>query len=122
MDSKKIGKRLKLLREYNGLSHREFGILFLSEESTVRQWEYGYCVPRLVKLMNISAYFGVSLDCILCGKALSGNALEQMLCEGEKIIGFQGPGRVMRQYNALSSRRKERLAGYLDALCRENRM
>ena len=121
-DAKKIGKRLKTLREYSGLSRREFGELFRSKESTVYQWEYGYCIPRTTKLMNISAHFGISLDCILCGRAEKGNALEKLLCgteEPDRAASFYSANRIIGQLNALPDQYKERLIGYLDALSRE---
>ncbi len=70
--------------------------------------------------MNISVYFGVSLDCLLCGRAANGNATEKALCAEEHpqyIPG--GAGQVMRQFNALPKHHKERLMGYLDALSKE---
>ena len=120
-DVKIIGKRLNILREYSGLSRMEFGKLFQSKESTVYQWEHGYCIPRLVKLMNISVHFGVSLDCILHGKAANDNVLEKQMCktEAKPALTYNANG-ITAQLNALPARHRERLIGYLDALTREN--
>jgi transcriptional regulator with XRE-family HTH domain len=118
-DTQGIGKRLKRLREYSGLSRKMFGNLFDSEAGTVYQWEYGYCVPRLVKVMNISMYFGISLDCILCGRAADNNLLENQICGPNPTPFSSGAGRIVNRYNALSSHDKDRLLGYLDALSRE---
>jgi len=120
IDAKNIGKRLKFLREYSGLSRKRFGSLFDSEESTVYQWEHGYCVPRLVKLMNVSMYFGVSLDCLLCGKAMNDHMLEKQLCESNDLPFPDSASRIISRYNALSASDKDRLIGYLDALSRTN--
>ena len=121
-DADKIGKRLRALREYSGLSRQEFGALFRSKENTVYQWEHGYCVPRLVKLLNISAYFDVSLDCILCGRVVSESALEKLLgraVEPARGVFSPGAGQLLTQFHTLSAQRRERLLGYLDALRRE---
>lgn len=122
-DTKGIGRRLKYLREYSGLSRERFGCLFDSEEGTVYHWENGNCIPRTVKLMNISMYFDISLDCILCGRVMNDNMLEKQLCVSNDFPFSHGLGRIIRQYNALSSPNKERLMGYLDALslCAEER-
>lgn len=116
-----------MLREYSGLSRVEFGRLFSSKESTVCTWEYGGSIPRLAKLICISAYFGVSLDGILNGKAANNSMLEQLLCRSEKprltkpdCSQAYYAGRIIGQFNDLTDRHKERLIGYLEALIREN--
>jgi transcriptional regulator with XRE-family HTH domain len=95
-------------------------------ESTVCEWENGRCVPRLAKLVNISACFGVSLDSILCGRPAYGNELEALVCATQEPAAAQSgsnymsAGKLLRLFQTLPDRDKERLAGYLDALCREN--
>ena len=103
----------------------EFGSLFCSKEGTVYEWEKGRSVPMLFKLINISAYFGVSLDCLVNGKTAGDNVLEARLVQPMRAEAFesvlaQGFGRVMSRFHTLPSHNKERLVGYLDALCREN--
>jgi transcriptional regulator with XRE-family HTH domain len=120
VDAKNIGIRLKNIRKYSGLSRLDFGKLFNSEESTVYQWERGYCVPRLVKLFNISGYFGLSLDCILRGKAISDNALEKNLSGIAEPIFLHNEGQFLSKFLTLSDHNRERMMGYLDALYREN--
>lgn len=115
-----------MIRVYSGLSRKDFGRLFNSEESTVYQWEYGRSIPRLSKLIAISSYFDISLDVILSGRiSKDGNMLEKRIAsvdmsEGPVADDFRYTARFMAQFNALSSYGKERLIGYLDALCREN--
>ena len=105
-----------MLRQYSGLSRKAFGALFRSKESTVYQWEQGFCIPRLAKLINISVHFGISMDCILCGRAANDNMLEKHLCEPSDFPFAGGVSYVMKRYQALSAGGKERLIGYLDAL------
>ena len=88
-------------------------------------WETGHSVPRLFKLINISAYFDVSLDCLLNGKTAGENILENRLHQIEKADTFElaearGVGRFMYRFNSLSAGGKDRLTGYLDALYRGN--
>lgn len=113
------------MREHSGLSRREFGKLFHSRESTVCEWENGHCIPRMLKLMNISVYFGVSLDCILSGKATGESMLEEILskvdeAEPSEPVRSYYAGQFIAQFNSLPNKHKERLIGYLDALGREN--
>jgi transcriptional regulator with XRE-family HTH domain len=120
---KNIGKRIRFLREYSGLSRTEFGGLFNSKESTVYEWESGRSIPRLAKLINISAYFSVSLDCLLNGRMACEGVLEERLSQTAETETFEiarshGAGQLVAKFNSLSSRRKERLIGYLDALYR----
>ncbi|MCL2030806.1 MAG: helix-turn-helix domain-containing protein [Oscillospiraceae bacterium] len=119
-DTKSIGNRLKSLREYSGLTKKDFGTLFRSKESTVYQWENGCCVPRLAKLINIATYFGISLDCILCGRVVNDHILESHLCGLGELPFSSATSRIISRYNTLSARDRERLIGYLDALSREH--
>ena len=97
--------------------------MFSSRESSVRQWEHGYCIPRLIKLMNISMYFGVSLDCILCGRPVNDSLLELHLSGADENQDILPPiKKLISKFNALSDSRKERILGYLDALSRESLM
>lgn len=126
-DTKSIGKRLKYLREYSGLSRERFGRLFDSEEGTVGAWETGRCVPRLAKLISISIYFDISLDCLLSGKAMGESLLEESLSLIFRDNAYvraraRGTGQMISRYNSLSDKNKERLVGYLDALSRKNDM
>jgi transcriptional regulator with XRE-family HTH domain len=123
-EAKKIGKRLQILREHSELSRKDFGKLFHSGESTVYHWEHGYCTPKLVKLIHISMHFGVTLDCLLCGRAAKDDALEKQLCETAepaKPVSSYSASRMTSHFNALPSEQKERLIGYLDALSHEKR-
>ena len=88
------------------------------------EWEKGRRVPRFNKLVNISAYFGISLDCLVSGKASDSNILEEVLSRiaGDKIYEMshsQSVGQFIHKFHALSGGHKERLIGYLDALCKE---
>jgi len=91
----------------------------------VYEWENGRCVPQILKLMNMAMYFGVSLDCILIGRKIGQNVLEEKLsrvAETEKPDDAAcHPGELLIRFNALSDLRRERLIGYLDALFKEDK-
>jgi len=72
--------------------------------------------------MNIAMYFGISLDCIICGKFADDNTLEKRLCGSNDFPLSSGISRIISRYNALSDSDKDRLTGYLDALLRGNNM
>ena len=122
IDKMDIGGRLQMLREYSGLSRKEFGILFASKENTVYEWEHGGYVPRLSKLLSVSVYFGVSLDWLLSGRLAVESSVERLLGVTPGPLTSRqsmGIGQLIGQYHSLSNRHKERLLGYLDALRRE---
>jgi len=90
----------------------------------VYEWEAGNNLPRLFKLINIAAYFGISLDCLFNGKVTGGNMMEARLIRAEEAESFGtaidlGFGQFVSRFHALPDRYKERLLGYLDSLCRE---
>ncbi len=60
-----IGRRIKHLREQNGLTQPEFGKKIGRCESAVRMWELGLAYPEIDILVKISALFGVPTDYIL---------------------------------------------------------
>ena len=60
-----FGKRLKELRIERGLSQRALGDIFGVCNQTISFWENGSREPDLDNLLNISKYFGVSVDYLL---------------------------------------------------------
>ena len=89
------------------------------------EWEKGRRVPRFNKMMNISVYFGISLDCLVSGKAADYNILEERLSRLDKdetyeVNRSQSVGQLIHKFHSLSGGYKERLIGYLDGLCRED--
>ena len=122
IDKGDIGKRLQLLREHGGLSRKAFGALFTSKENTVYEWEHGGYVPRLSKLLRISVYFGVSLDWLLAGRLAEASPTERLLAGAAgspASTPSMGSGILIARFHTLSSRHKERVIGYLEALRRE---
>ena len=66
------------------------------------------------------------MECVLSGRATGESILEMKLSRatGAGTYGTERSfhvGQFINRYNALSSRQKERLLGYLDALCSEKK-
>ena len=88
------------------------------------EWETGRNIPRLYKMIDIAACFGISLDCLINGKVTGGNAMETRLIQPKGTDVFEaanelGLGQLVSRFHSLPNRFKERLIGYLDSLCRE---
>lgn len=63
--NKKIGKRIKALRDENGLSQHDFGGALGFSRPTVSQIENGERKITAEELLKISSYFNVSVDNLL---------------------------------------------------------
>lgn len=64
-----IGKAINELRTGSNLSQEQFANLFDVSQQSVQKWENGTSVPALDKIVNISNYFGVSLDTLILGNS-----------------------------------------------------
>ena len=62
-----IGKVIHNLRVGSNLSQEQFATIFDVSQQSVQKWENGTSVPALDKIVNISNYFGVSLDTLILG-------------------------------------------------------
>ncbi len=64
-----VGKAINELRTGSNLSQEQFANLFDVSQQSVQKWENGTSVPALDKIVNISNYFGVSLDTLILGNS-----------------------------------------------------
>lgn len=60
-----FGKRLKYLRQEQGISQKELGIRLGYCNQTVSFWESGQREPDLDAIRKIAVYFDVSVDFLL---------------------------------------------------------
>ena len=65
MQNNVFGKRLKYLRQEQGISQKELGVKLGYCNQTVSFWETGQREPDLDALVKISAFFDVSVDFLL---------------------------------------------------------
>lgn len=56
------------IRSSANMSEEKFGNLFGVSQQAVHKWETGDSVPEISKLINISKYFGISLDSLVLGR------------------------------------------------------
>ena len=61
-----FGSRLKYLRASKGLSQTELGVIFNKSANNISQYETGKREPDLETLKNMSNFFDVSADYLLC--------------------------------------------------------
>lgn len=61
-----FGDRLRELRKERGLQQRELGDLYNLSSSAIGSYERNLREPTLELLMQLSEYFGVSVDYLLC--------------------------------------------------------
>ena len=61
-----LGSRIKELRIQKGLTQSEFANILSVSFQAVSNWERGIAPPDIENLMNISSYFGVLVDTLLC--------------------------------------------------------
>ncbi len=62
-----IGKSINKLRTDANLSQEQFASVFDVSQQSVQKWESDISSPSLDKLIQISKYFGVSLDALILG-------------------------------------------------------
>lgn len=60
-----VGTAIQNIRKEQGLTQEEFGAVFHVTRQAVSNWETGKTYPDLQILVDISQYFGISLDTLL---------------------------------------------------------
>lgn len=68
MDSKKIGKFLKMLRREKGLTQEQLAEILLVSGRTISRWETGANMPDLSILIQMSEFYDVDVKEILDGE------------------------------------------------------
>ena len=88
MDSDKIGKFLKHLREEKQLSQNELAEKLYVSRTLVNKWERGKANLTLANLKVISEYFNISVGEILFGERENKNNKEEISNIKYKIYNF----------------------------------
>ena len=57
-----LSKNIRLLRETNGLTQKEFGAIVGAKNKAVWAWEHANAEPSFSMLVGLSDHFGISLD------------------------------------------------------------
>lgn len=86
MDTVKIGKFLSELRRERELTQEQLGERLGVTNKTVSRWENGNYMPPVEMLVEISAFYGVSINEILSGKRLDTEEVETAAEENLKEV------------------------------------
>ena len=64
-----LSDRIQLLRKARGLSQEELSVHLGVSRQAVSKWESGQSLPDLERIVDLSAFFGVTTDYLLTGAA-----------------------------------------------------
>jgi len=70
MDTVKIGKFLSQLRRERELTQEQLAEKLGTSNKTISRWENGNYMPPVEMLMELSKFYGVSINELLCGRRL----------------------------------------------------
>ena len=62
----KIGKKIRLLRKNNDITHDNLAAYLGVTPQAVSRWESEICYPDIETLPQIADFFGVGMDELLC--------------------------------------------------------
>lgn len=71
MDQVKIGKFIAELRKAAGLTQEQLGEKMGVTNKTVSRWETGSYMPGIDTMLELSKFFGINLNELLCGERLT---------------------------------------------------
>ncbi len=86
MDTVKIGKFLSELRRERGLTQEQLGERLGTSNRTISRWENGNYMPPVEMLMELSKFFGVSINEILSGRRLKNSEAQSAAEENLKSV------------------------------------
>lgn len=107
-----IGKRIKELRDGEGLSQAKLAKKIGVSAGNVGEWELERTKPGAEALISLSRYFGVTADWILTGET-STLKLEQKA--GGSTFS-QEEIDLIAKYRQLSERQKGKIEGHIDEM------
>lgn len=71
MDKEKMGLFIAELRKEKGLTQEELAQQFYVDRATISKWEKGYYIPTPEMLLELSNFFGITVNEILLGEKKS---------------------------------------------------
>lgn len=86
MDTIGIGKFLSELRRERGLTQEQLGERLGTTNKTISRWENGNYMPPVEMLMELSGFYGVSINEILSGKRLDDTEAQSAAEENLKSV------------------------------------
>lgn len=91
MDTVKIGKFLSELRRERELTQEQLAEKLGTSNKTISRWENGNYMPPVEMLMELSKFYGVSINEILSGKRLEQSEEKQAAEENLKAVLDESP-------------------------------
>lgn len=77
MDTVKIGKFLSLLRKEKSLTQEQLAEKLGVNNKTISRWETGNYMPPIEMLLELSKFYDVSINELLCGERLSEDSYKE---------------------------------------------
>jgi len=72
-----FGEKIQLLRKEKSISQEQFAEVMNVSRQAVSKWELNQSYPEVDKIIEVSNYFGVSLDDLMNDEKASPNAVDQ---------------------------------------------
>lgn len=91
MDTVKIGIFLSELRHERELTQEQLGERLGTTNKTISRWENGNYMPPVEMLMELSEFYGVSINEILSGRRLDQNEAQSAAEENLKSVLEESP-------------------------------
>jgi transcriptional regulator with XRE-family HTH domain len=74
-----FGEKIQLLRKEKSISQEQFAEVMNVSRQAVSKWELNQSYPEVDKIIEVSNYFGVSLDDLMNDEKAGPNAVDQAL-------------------------------------------
>jgi transcriptional regulator with XRE-family HTH domain len=110
MQSQSIYERIELLIKNKGITKKSFCEQLKISTGNFGDWKRGKSTPGTHKLIEIAAYFDVSLDWLLTGK----ERYAQTVNEQSSPYFFELMGQLNCQDEVLSEREKDFIKEYIE--------
>ena len=91
MDTARVGKFLSELRRERGLTQEQLGERLGTTNKTISRWENGNYMPPVEMLMELSEFYGVSINEILSGRRLDETEAPSAAEENLKSVLEESP-------------------------------
>lgn len=86
LETKSIGKRLRMLRRFKDLTQAEMGRKLNCKQATISAYEDGRIVPSLQVIYKVSTLFNLDLNWLIRGKAETGLVDDKAVREEVKFV------------------------------------
>ncbi len=113
MDTVKIGKFLSELRREQELTQEQLAEKLGTSNKTISRWENGNYMPPVEMLMELSKFYGVSINEMLSGKRLDETEAQSAAEENLKSVLGTARFRSKTENNILPKSGKESIGSPL---------